>query len=212
MNFILSERKIYKKYSLYILNLILFPIKMIIPQPIIKKIPYLKTNKDIRLSLTLQNTTGLLLDIGCGENELVKEYKLKGGDGIGVDVYDWGTVDLVVKDTSSLPFKNDKFDTITFIACLNHIPNRIEVLKEAKRILKKDGKIIVTNLTPAISYIWHKYAYWDDDQHERGMVEGEVWGFKSKKIEKIFLDAGFEIVLKKKFSFFLNNYYIIKKK
>lgn len=208
----LNERKIYKNNIQYLLNFFLFPFKMIIPQPIINKIPYLKTNKEIRLSLALQNTTGLLLDIGCGENDLVKKYKLQGGDGLGVDVYDWGSVDMVVKDTASLPFENEKFDTITFIACLNHIPNRVEVLKEAKRILKKDGKIIITNLTPFISLIWHKWAYWDDDQHERGMEEGEVWGFKSKEIEKIFLDTGYYIFYKKKFSFFLNNYYIIKKK
>ena len=49
------------------------------------------------------------------------------GKGIGVDVYEWGNVDLVVNDTSKIPLEEKSVDTITIIAALNHIPNRGKV-------------------------------------------------------------------------------------
>jgi len=89
---------------------------------------------------------GRLLDIGCGDNRLVREH----GDGIGVDVLDWGDVDLVVENTADLPFKDRSFDTVSFVACLNHIPNREEVLSEARRVIKADGRLIATMIPPRL--------------------------------------------------------------
>jgi ubiquinone/menaquinone biosynthesis C-methylase UbiE len=46
-----------------------------------------------------------------------------------------------------LPFIDDEFDTIMSIAVLQHIPSkayRIKFLKECLRVLKKDGKIVLT--------------------------------------------------------------------
>ena len=165
---------------------------------------------DKRIKTVLPHIEGNLLDIGCGTNELVRTYNQKG---IGVDVYQWGDVDVIVEDTSKLPFDENTFDTVTIIAALNHIPNRVEVLLEAKRVLKKSGKIIVTMIPPKISRVWHRLRKpWDADQHERGMKEGEVYGFSEKELERLFLETGFEILFKKKFMFGINNLTIAKKK
>lgn len=208
----ISEAKLYPSLFSYVVNTLLFPLKMIIPQPFIQKISFLKSNYDIRCGLVLQQTEGKLLDIGCGGNKMVRAYKAQGHDGIGVDVYDWGDVDLVVDDTSKLPYENSSFDTITFVACLNHIPNRKDVLKESVRLLKPGGQIVLTNLTPIISAIWHKWAYWDEDQHERGMEEGEVWGFWHKQLRNLFNEAGLEIMKHKRFSWGFNHIYVIQPK
>lgn len=165
---------------------------------------------DKRIKTVLPHVEGSLLDIGCGTNELVRTYNQKG---IGVDVYQWGDVDVIVEDTSKLPFDDNTFDTVTIIAALNHIPNRVEVLLEAKRVLKKSGKIIVTMIPPKTSRVWHRLRKpWDADQHERGMKKGEVYGFSEKELERLFLEAGFEILFKKKFMFGINNLTIAKKK
>jgi len=206
-----SEKNIYKSMTAYLFNWLIFPIKMIIPQPIVKKISFLTTNEDIRIGIIKINTTGKLLDIGCGTNRLSMEYRSQGKDAVGVDVYDWGNVDLVVKDTSSLPYDDASFDTISFVACLNHIPNRADVLTEARRLLSPNGRILITNLTPFISRIWHAYAYWDADQHERGMSEGEVFGFTSKELINLLEENGLTIVARKKFSWDLNELFICQK-
>lgn len=193
------------------MNNILFPLKLIIPQPIVKKIPGLLTNEDIRIRFVLIYINGKLLDIGCGNNRLVKSYLQMGGEGTGVDVYNWDDSVLLVKDTSDLPFEAKTFDTITFVASINHIPNRLEVLKEAHRLLAGDGRIILTNLSPFISKIWHKWAFWDKDQHERGIEEGEIWGFKERDLAKLLNQAGFKVIKKQKFSWRINQVYFCGK-
>ena len=87
------------------------------------------TLEDERITAVLPFINGKLLDIGAGTNSLIKKY----GDGIGVDIFDWGGGALVVKDTSNLSFEDQSFDTVTFIACMNHIPYRKKVITEAKR-------------------------------------------------------------------------------
>ena len=161
-----------------------------------------------RIKAILPLINGALLDIGCGTNDLVQNYR----QGIGVDVFDWGNVDLIVDDTSKLPFEDKKFDTITIIAALNHIPNRIDVLQECHRILKNDGQIIITMITPRFSKIWHKIREpWDVDQKIRGMKEKEVFGFRNKELVNIFNNSGFKLNEVSRFMFLLNRIYIFSK-
>ena len=81
-----------------IINRILLPFKLVVPQPIIKKIPGLTTNEDIRTNRVLQHISSSMtvLDIGCGNNLLISRHRARGGLGIGVDVYAWGEIDLQI--------------------------------------------------------------------------------------------------------------------
>lgn len=163
---------------------------------------------DWRAKAILPYAKGKLLDIGCGTNELVKRY----GQGIGIDVYQWGNVDLVVQDASNLPYEDEAFETVTIIAALNHIPNREQVLSEARRILKKDGIIIITMIPPGFSRFWHLIRKpWDADQNERGMAEGEVFGLRQNEIRTLLKNTGFEVILEKPFMFYINKITIAKK-
>ena len=149
----------------------------------------------------LPHVQGRLLDIGCGMNQLVRQY----GNAVGCDVYQWGDVDLVVEDSSDLPFDAASFDTVTIIAALNHIPNRPSVLAEAHRVLRPGGRLIVTMIPPVISTIWHKVrAPWDADQHERGMVDGEVYGLRPTEVRELMRNAGFLVVLEQPFMLWIN--------
>jgi len=163
-----------------------------------------------RIRAVLPHVDGFLLDIGCGTNRLVRSYK---GKGIGVDVYQWGEADLIVEDTAHLPYKNGTFDTVTIVAALNHIPNRREVLKEANRLLKVNGRIIITMLPPRISRLWHLVRRpWDADQKERTMQAGEVYGMDRFDVSTLLQAAGFEVVVEKSFMCGVNRLSIGKKK
>jgi SAM-dependent methyltransferase len=156
----------------------------------------------LRIRAVLPQITGRLLDIGCGTNDLVKTYP---GSGVGVDVYDWGGVDLVVEDTAHLPYKPQEFDTVTIIAALNHIPNREQVLKEAYRVLSANGKIILTMIPPFISAIWHTFRKpWDVDQKDRGMKQGEVYGLSHEQIHSLLRQAGFYVTYETRFMLGIN--------
>ncbi|MFC1514715.1 class I SAM-dependent methyltransferase [Candidatus Omnitrophota bacterium] len=196
-----------------VVNEIILPLKLIIPQPIIKHIPGLTTNEDIRINNVLKCVPpeANCLDIGCGSNLLIKKHRLRGGKGIGVDIYGWEGVDLLVEDSSKLPFEDKTFDCITCVAALSHIPNRIDVLHECNRLLRDKGIIICTNPHPYFSIIWHKWAFWDKDQHQRGMKEGELYALTDKEMRRIFGIAGFKGFKKHIFSWGLNNLYIFKK-
>lgn len=161
-----------------------------------------------RIRAVLPYVKGRLLDIGCGTNELARVY----GNGVGVDVYPWGTVDLVVENTSDLPFDDESFDSVTIIAALNHIPNRQEVLREAHRLLRRDGRIIVTMIPPHLSKVWHFLRRpWDADQKERGMEHGEVYGFTRDEVQSLLKEAGFDVILEKKFMLYINRVTVAKK-
>jgi len=161
-----------------------------------------------RVKNVLPYLKGDLLDIGCGTNELVRRY----GKGKGVDVYQWGDVNLVVEDTSNLPYEEKSFDTVTIIAALNYIPNREEVLKEANRLLRKDGIIVITMIPPTISRVWHFLRKpWDADQKERGIARVEVFGFKQEEIRQLLKSAGFKVALEKSFMLRINKITLAKK-
>jgi SAM-dependent methyltransferase len=161
-----------------------------------------------RIDFALGFCRGALLDIGAGDNELVRRYP---GSGVGVDVFDWGSGAMVLEDTSKLPFPGKSFDTVTFLACLNHIPNREEVIADARRVLKDDGQIVATMINPVISLVGHKYLWWYAEHHERGMAPGEVYGFWTSETVALMAKAEMKLVAHRRFVYGLNNLYVFKK-
>jgi len=162
----------------------------------------------IRIQAVLPFVRGRLLDIGCGMNKLTKAY----GNGVGVDVHDWGSVDYVVESSAEIPFDDASFDTVTIIAALNHIPNREDVLTECGRLLKADGRMIVTMITPRISAVWHLLRRpWDADQRERGMARGEIFGFTSQQMVELARSHGFTLLERKRFMLWMNSIYVFQK-
>jgi len=161
-----------------------------------------------RIRTVLPQIQGRLLDVGCGTNKLVKTY----GNGIGIDVHQFGGADLILSDTSKTPFSDNEFNTITIIATLNHVPNRKEMLKEMNRILKDNGRLIITMITPFISKLWHKIrASRDRDQLERGIQQGEVYGLTRKEVKKLLEETNFKIIYEKTFMLGLNRLTIVNK-
>jgi SAM-dependent methyltransferase len=165
------------------------------------------TLEEERLQAVMPFIKGRLLDIGAGTNNLVKKY----GSGIGVDVFDWGGGAKVVKNTAKLPFKDESFDTITFIACLNHIPNRDQVIGEAARLLAQNGRILVTMIDPLLGGIGHAIWWYSEDKQRGGMKKGEMGGMWTKEIVELFLKKNFSLMEHHRFQFGLNHIYMFQK-
>ena len=56
-------------------------------------------------------------------------------------------VDLELGSAESLPYDSQSFDWLVLSNCLGHIKNQEVALSEAHRVLKDDGKVIITDWT-----------------------------------------------------------------
>jgi SAM-dependent methyltransferase len=163
-----------------------------------------------RFDYVKSEVVGYCLDVGCGRNNrFIREYLDNNGRGIDVYPYAGLTKENLVKDISHFPFNNASFDSITFIASLNHAPRplRDKELAESHRCLKKDGNIIITMGNPLAEIAIHKIVFLYDKifktkhdvDSERGMDKEEDYYLTDKEIKGRLEKAGFKKIRKKYF-------------
>lgn len=119
-------------------------------------------------NLLSQSQPKKILDIGCGTGETLTFLKSKFPQSalFGVDISS-EAVRFTIKrghtakkaDALNLPFKDNSFDAVLLLDVIEHIENDSGVIKEAKRVLKPDGIIVLT--APALQFIWSAH---DDNQ------------------------------------------------
>jgi SAM-dependent methyltransferase len=94
------------------------------------------------------NCTGRILDLGCG----LKPYKqlfTNAGEYIGIDIenpgHDHSKEEIdVYYDGKTIPFEDNSFDCVFFSEVFEHVFNPDEILKEVFRVLKPNGKVLLT--------------------------------------------------------------------
>lgn len=163
-----------------------------------------------RFDYVAKEVRGFCLDAGCGKNNrFVKQYL--GGNGKGIDVfpYEGLTEENIVRDMTHFPFADCSFDSVSFVANLNHVPrtNRDKELAEAYRVLKSGGNIIVTMGNPMAEMLVHHVVHWHDKifgtdydmDSERGMEDEEEYYCTNSEITERLLRAGFRNIAKKYF-------------
>jgi SAM-dependent methyltransferase len=166
-----------------------------------------------RVAIALGRCRGLLLDIGCGTNELARRYRSRQGMAIGVDIHPWPGTDVVC-DTTRLPFPDGHFDTVLMLACLNHVPlsKRIQVLQEARRALKGEGQLLITMINPVVGFFSHPIRRrYDLDQLERGIGEEEAKGLWEKEVKELLVKSRLRLTETIPFVFGLNCLYVVEK-
>lgn len=104
-----------------------------------------------------------VLDLGCGNGRLLALFKDSNIDYTGVDISEkliqkakekYPDKEFRKADALGLPFENQSFDKILSVAVFHHIPSeeyRIRFLKEAKRVLRPNGLLILT--------VWNLYPF-----------------------------------------------------
>ena len=97
---------------------------------------------------TLEGKT--VLDVGCGFGAYGKAAERRGASmSVGIDInreyIEKSALDLsVLADAHALPFRDSCFDIILMVEVLEHLPREIEALREAKKVLKKGGLLLLT--------------------------------------------------------------------
>lgn len=141
-----------------------------------------------------------VLDLGCGNGryyQFLKHTKYIGIDSseelIGIAKKKYPEAKFEVQNALDLKFENDFFDKIYSIAVFHHIPSfklRLKFLEEAKRVLKPNGKIILT--------VWKfqglKYFFIKDFFKPWAKKYSRYYhSFSKRELAKLFIKSGFKI-------------------
>ena len=93
---------------------------------------------------------GKLIDIGCGRMPYRKELEPLVSSYTGVDhpkvskLYKSDIKPEILADAKKLPFRNSYFDIALLIQVLEHVDSPEQVIKEAARVLKPNGVLILS--------------------------------------------------------------------
>jgi ubiquinone/menaquinone biosynthesis C-methylase UbiE len=98
-----------------------------------------------------------VLDVGCGRSAtFLKAISPKINQGIGIDMkvqpMRLGNLQTVQQRlTDQLPFEESQFDVVTMLAVLEHLDDEQPILQEIYRVLKPNGRLILT-----VPSVWAK--------------------------------------------------------
>lgn len=131
---------------------------------------------------------GMVLDIGCGDGELLLKLKQQGWEVRGLDIslaaYEAAKKslgDLVFnKDLKKCGFPGDFFDVVIMWHTLEHIFSPNELLAEIYRILKPDGVLVVEVPgldSPVYKLTKQDYFSFDDPSH--------LYHFSARTLDKL---------------------------
>lgn len=151
---------------------------------------------EILLALIRQEIArdAVLLDIGCGAGILAKAVRGKVKKYVGIDIsrervrqaeeeMRGGGCIFEVQDAQHLAFGDGSFDTAVAIEVIEHIPDTDLFLKEANRVLAKDGTLIISTPTNLIFKDMTGCLY--KDQH--------VYEFNLPRLRSVLARNGFSI-------------------
>lgn len=113
-----------------------------------------------RLDWVLRHAEGRVLDCGCNDGAFTLELVKKGHEAIGIDILPVNInraldnmpdipeittkLDYYIADIESLPFEDKEFDTVIITETLEHLINPRRGLEEVHRVLKDEGKALIS--------------------------------------------------------------------
>jgi ubiquinone/menaquinone biosynthesis C-methylase UbiE len=137
------------------------------------------------------NKNKSFLEVGCAQGYYLAKALEKTNNVFGIDI----TKDFIelakktganakIASGEKLPCKKEKFDFGLCTETLEHIPNWKKAVKEIKRVLKKNGKVIITIPLEKKSLFWRTFSLIHPPEKTRGHINL----FSSEQIEKEFSD------------------------
>jgi 2-polyprenyl-3-methyl-5-hydroxy-6-metoxy-1,4-benzoquinol methylase len=171
--------------------------------------------RERRISAVKPFLTGKILDIGCGAGALASWVQPENYFGVDIDEDSLQTARLTYPlhfFSSAYPKQNEKFDTITALAVLEHVKAPLEFLVNVSHYLRQspDAKIVCT--TPHLLFGWSHTVGAKIGLFSRHANEEHETLFDKETLDAIALSAGLNLVLYKRFLFGVNQLAIFSRK
>lgn len=138
-----------------------------------------------------------LVDLGCGyHGEFLCTVANLIQDGVGYDLSVNNSqlpdrISLKVADVSTkIPEKNQSADIITAMAVIEHFNHPIKIIKETNRILKPNGKLIITTPSPRAKFILELLAFRLKIIRQAEVADHKQY-FDRKSLEQLLIKGGF---------------------
>jgi ubiquinone/menaquinone biosynthesis C-methylase UbiE len=140
-----------------------------------------------------------ILDVGCGNGDLINEIALRGSvKAYGVDIspnmvkechkrYDNAV--FMLSTGEAIPFGDSIFDTLTICCALHHFNKPKIFFEEARRVLIRNGILIIGE--PWFPFGLRQFNDWFVSPLIRA---GDNKLFSHKTLKRLFTDNGFEII------------------
>lgn len=164
------------------------------------------SRRDFILSLIrfINKSYPVILDIGCGTGLNLSEFKNVGrayGFDISKDAVGFchkrGTLNVVQASASDICFGEKVFDIVTLLDVMEHLPYQKAAFEEVRRVLKDNGKLIIT--VPAFKILWsqHDEALCHFRRYERSELIKELIesGYRIEKIGYFFFSSFLAVAL-----------------
>lgn len=143
-----------------------------------------------------------MLDLGCGTGEFMSKLKKGGANVYGADI-DKDSVRIAknlygLNNIYNLPinnffneFRESQFDYITAFEFFEHIDNPWIILNESKKLLKSNGKLIMsipTRERPLVDLVGWDYPYHHLSRWDEKSIKHILTFFGYKKINLIYIN------------------------
>lgn len=135
-----------------------------------------KDRASIRFKKVKQYLVGeTVLDLGCGSGKIGEMIHKEGYKVTLSDVYKNPNISKLnlpfykIRDSQTLPFKDNSFDNVLLLSMLHHTQNPLFVLDECKRILNKNGRLNLIETVYGIPNEAKNGSYQTDDSFFRSL-------------------------------------------
>jgi len=136
------------------------------------------------------------LDIGCATGLLLNYMKRKGWDTKGVELCTPSAeyaikqfdLDVFIGTLEEAAFPDQYFDVVHFSHLIEHVPDPKSLLMEVKRILKRDGRIILTTPNADSFQAWWAGEKW------RSAIPDHIYLFTKRTMRTLLTQTRFRII------------------
>lgn len=167
----------------------------------LSKVYYHKIIKEV----TRECPEGSILDIGCYDGSLGEVFLKRGYKVSGLEAHKEAStkalekgIDVVQKDIESgFPWKDNSFDCVIAAEIIEHIYDTDKFLEEIKRVLKKDGVLVISFpnvacLTNRIKLLFNMYPRFCE--YQAGSAGGHIRVYTLGAIKKQLREHGFNTI------------------